>query len=958
MPFASSASGSPCSHGAAVGQAATLTAANILHLTPSPFELPADSKANLSTQPARSSDPGRYLLRLANSNKGAGATVLLATSDPVFVSRLIPHLPALAQTPVVLHIATTADHTPVTASLNYPGITLLHSGDATQAQINSLIATKVARQTGRAVLHFFEIEDKAEVKLFNKTQITAAKKFINADAKVSKGVNGAANGEAEHSVDYTAETVEALVESSYAAVPRSLGSGEAISRSGSTEPSKLVIALGGYSTVDALNKKLPAEAALVSLSLLSPLSTARLISFVPESVKSIVVLEQAYTRTTKLGGPLFLNVLSTFNDVEDRPEIPKILSRSLGKIGTVNQKNAITDFLASLSDDASSSESVVGAIVPNPAPSTDLKMPHHETAYTKILETTFGSRFELVNKADSALDAQASSTIPSTLPDYALGKVLAAQSQRTNLQSTVRTVLSNPSAELPAELKKLLSDWLASPNDASLPSKITPLLDDTPALAELKAQAATFAGASQWIIGSDAWSYDLGTSGVHHALSSNANVNLLIIDSQPYDGPEAVQDAERRAKKDVGLYAMNYGNAYVASIAVYGDYSQTVRAFVEADKFNGPSVIVAYLPKGDSDSSKALEVLKETKKAIDSGFWPLYRWNPSKDVKVVPAEGEDGQRGVGGRGWQALDENEAFQLDSERIKTDLRSFLDRQNILTQLALNEPKMADSIVGSLGKKIQDTVDTKARAAFEKLSGAIDGPSLLVLYASDGGNAEKVAKRFTMRARARGLGARALVMDEFSLEDLYIEPNVCLITSTAGQGEFPNNGRAFWKSLQAANPALGPSGGEGKNLDQVKYSVFAMGDSHYWPRPEDAHYYNKSGKDLDAKMAFLGAERFQDIGMGDDQDADGWQTGYKLWESAVWKSFGVDTVEIIEAEPEPVTNEHIKIASNYLRGTIVEGLKDASTGALAESDGQLTKFHGRLNCLSASLVSHFAR
>ncbi|PIL30595.1 hypothetical protein GSI_07296 [Ganoderma sinense ZZ0214-1] len=77
--------------------------------------------------------------------------------------------------------------------------------------------------------------------------------------------------------------------------------------------------------------------------------------------------------------------------------------------------------------------------------------------------------------------------------------------------------------------------------------------------------------------------------------------------------------------------------------------------------------------------------------------------------------------------------------------------------------------------------------------------------------------------------------------------------------------------------------------------------------------------------------------------DQDADGPETGYKLWEPLVWKALGVDAVEVTEAEPEPITNEHIKVASQYLRGTISEGLEDNTTGALAPSDTQLTKFHG---------------
>ena len=94
---------------------------------------------------------------------------------------------------------------------------------------------------------------------------------------------------------------------------------------------------------------------------------------------------------------------------------------------------------------------------------------------------------------------------------------------------------------------------------------------------------------------------------------------------------------------------------------------------------------------------------------------------------------------------------------------------------------------------------------------------------------------------------------------------------------------------------------------------------------------------------KLAALGGERFAELGLGDDQDADGTETGYKVWEPRIWKALGVDSIEIHEAEPEPITNEHIKAASSYLRGTIAEGLVDTSTGALAPSDTQLTKFHG---------------
>lgn len=214
---------------------------------------------------------------------------------------------------------------------------------------------------------------------------------------------------------------------------------------------------------------------------------------------------------------------------------------------------------------------------------------------------------------------------------------------------------------------------------------------------------------------------------------------------------------------------------------------------------------------------------------------------------------------------------------------------------------------------------------------------GPPLLILYASDGGTAEKVAKRLAARGKTRGLATRVQTLDSLQLIDLAHESHVAFITSTAGQGEPPQNGRDMFRAINAAVARSETL------LESVKYSVFGMGDSHYWPRPEDKHYYNKPGKDLDARLAVLGAERFADLGLGDDQDADGPQTGYKVWEPKVWKALGVDTVEVTEAEPEVITNEHIKIASNFLRGTIKEGLEDESTGALAPADGQITKFHG---------------
>jgi sulfite reductase (NADPH) hemoprotein beta-component len=219
-------------------------------------------------------------------------------------------------------------------------------------------------------------------------------------------------------------------------------------------------------------------------------------------------------------------------------------------------------------------------------------------------------------------------------------------------------------------------------------------------------------------------------------------------------------------------------------------------------------------------------------------------------------------------------------------------------------------------------------------DKLMDGLSGPPVTILFASDGGNAESVAKRLGRRGKARGLKAKIMAMDDFPFEDLPTEKNVIFCTSTAGQGEFPQNGRDFWEALKGSTDT---------DLSKTSFSVFALGDSHYWPRKEDKHYYNKPGKDLDARLEALGGTRLTEIGLGDDQDPDGYETGYGVWEPQIWKALGADDVDADFEEPKPLTNEDIKIASNFLRGTIAEGLGDTTTGAIAESDGQLTKFHG---------------
>ncbi len=146
---------------------------------------------------------------------------------------------------------------------------------------------------------------------------------------------------------------------------------------------------------------------------------------------------------------------------------------------------------------------------------------------------------------------------------------------------------------------------------------------------------------SVWIVGGDGWAYDIGYGGLDHVLASGRNVNLLVLDTEVYSntGGQSSKSTPRAAvakfaangkgmpKKDLGLIAMAYGYVYVARVAMGASDQQTLNAFLEADAYNGPSLIIAYshcIAHG-IDMRKGLE---QQKLAVQSGFWPLYRYNP------------------------------------------------------------------------------------------------------------------------------------------------------------------------------------------------------------------------------------------------------------------------------------------------------------------------------------------
>jgi pyruvate-ferredoxin/flavodoxin oxidoreductase len=164
-----------------------------------------------------------------------------------------------------------------------------------------------------------------------------------------------------------------------------------------------------------------------------------------------------------------------------------------------------------------------------------------------------------------------------------------------------------------------------------------------PDAASLNALADALVRKSVWIVGGDGWAYDIGFGGLDHVLAMNAKVNILVLDTEVYSNTGGQQSkstprgasarfavaGKRTGRKDLGLIAMAYGTAYVAQIALGAKDSQAVKAFEEAESYPGTSLIIAYSPCNEHGYSLG-HGLDQQKLAVDTGFWPLYRFDPRR----------------------------------------------------------------------------------------------------------------------------------------------------------------------------------------------------------------------------------------------------------------------------------------------------------------------------------------
>ena len=297
-----------------------------------------------------------------------------------------------------------------------------------------------------------------------------------------------------------------------------------------------------------------------------------------------------------------------------------------------------------------------------------------ETPYLKLLTQMLGDRVVVANATGcSSIYGANLPTTPWTTDasgrgpawsnslfednaEFGLGMRMALEAQRKDATLLV-TALAPELGGLAGEILDVIENLDRSDLDglvsrqrelvARLKERLATLEGTLPR--RLEAVADTLVETSVWIVGGDGWAYDIGFGGLDHVLASGRNVNILVLDTEVYSntGGQASKATPRSAiakfasggkgtgKKDLGQIAMSYGNVYVAQIAMGANQTQTVKAFDEAEAHQGVSLIIAYSPCIAHGIDMTTQMTHQ-KEAADSGYWPLYRYDPAREVVGDP----------------------------------------------------------------------------------------------------------------------------------------------------------------------------------------------------------------------------------------------------------------------------------------------------------------------------------
>jgi pyruvate-ferredoxin/flavodoxin oxidoreductase len=318
-----------------------------------------------------------------------------------------------------------------------------------------------------------------------------------------------------------------------------------------------------------------------------------------------------------------------------------------------------------------------------------------ETPYVKLVTQLFGDRMQISNATgcSSIYGGSAPSTPFTTNKDghgpawgnslfednaeHGMGMHLGVKQLRSRVAAKLEELIALNAGE---GIAKAAQEWLDAKDDSDKTRAVSDALsaalkswkgsDDKAAklVQDLLKLEDYFVKRSTWIIGGDGWAYDIGYGGLDHVLASGEDINVLVLDTEVYSntGGQSSKSTPTGAvaqfaaggkpikKKDLGLMAATYGYVYVAQVAMGAYQTQTLKAFAEAEAWNGPSIVIAYSPCINHGIKGGMTVSqRQEKNAVECGYWHLYRFNPS-----LAAEGKN-----------------PFVLDSKEPKGDFRAFL-------------------------------------------------------------------------------------------------------------------------------------------------------------------------------------------------------------------------------------------------------------------------------------------
>ncbi|MTI65637.1 MAG: pyruvate:ferredoxin (flavodoxin) oxidoreductase, partial [Firmicutes bacterium] len=288
----------------------------------------------------------------------------------------------------------------------------------------------------------------------------------------------------------------------------------------------------------------------------------------------------------------------------------------------------------------------------------------------------------------------------------------------------IRNVLEDAMKELveldiPAEAKEAFNAWLEGKDDGEASKKATAKVlgvlgnintEDEKVkelINKIDENKDYLIKKSVWIVGGDGWAYDIGYGGLDHVLASGEDVNVLVFDTEVYSNtggqsskatPTAAvakfaASGKKVKKKDLGMIAATYGYVYVAQVAMGANKNQFMKALVEAEKYDGPSLIIAYAPCINHGIKAGMgKTQEQEKKAVEAGYWHLYRYNP-----VLKDEGKN-----------------PFTLDSKEPKASFKEFLESEVRYTSLKKNFPEIADDLFEKAEEEANERYETYKRMA----------------------------------------------------------------------------------------------------------------------------------------------------------------------------------------------------------------------------------------------------